>query len=315
MGEKLKLLPVAHRGMHENTPENTMAAFRAAAQAGCAVETDIRMTADGEIVIFHDENLLRLCRGLRDIPGAPIEQLTWEELSRIRLPYGGHMTGDFFPKNGYEQEEWFNYPWALDSEEAILERAGRYSGLSQEERVRRLLADYEDGFYKACQEDPRSEPIPTLEEFLRWAAGQPEGFFAEIEYKGLGMTPKVFELLKKTGAAGKCILMSGDIAHVREMQRFAAKEGKPQGLRLGVNIRYCDEEHLAKLEGYDLWELGLNAGEFSAGDVKRLADRGIRVFANLGDTPSWWETLETTGAAAFKTNTPSRYLAWKQAQK
>lgn len=315
MGEKLKLLPVAHRGMHENAPENTMAAFRAAAQAGCAVETDIRMTADGEIVIFHDENLLRLCRGLRDIPGTPIEQLTWEELSRIRLPYGGHVTGDFFPKNGYEQEEWFNYPWALDSEEAILERAGRYSGLSQEERVRRLLADYEDGFYKACQEDPRSEPIPTLEEFLRWAAGQPEGFFAEIEYKGLGMTPKVFELLEKTGAAGKCILMSGDLAHVREMQRFAAKEGKPQGLRLGVNIRYCDEEHLEKLKDYDLWELGLNAGEFSAGDVKRLADRGIRVFANLGDTPSWWETLETTGAAAFKTNTPSRYLAWKQAQK
>ncbi len=315
MGKELILRPVAHRGMHENVPENTMAAFWAAAQAGCAVETDIRMTADGVVVIFHDENLLRLCRGMEKFPDCPVETLTYEELSRIRLPYGGHVTGDFFPKNGYEREEWFNYPWPLDSEEAILERAKQYGNLSPEERIRRLLVDYEDSYRKACTEDTRSEAIPTLEEFLDWVAGQPEDFFAEIEYKGFGMTRKVFDLLEKTGTAKKCILMSGNLDHVKEMQETAAKEGKPEGLRFGVNIRYCDEEHLSQLKGYDLWELGLNAEAFTAEDVKRLGDAGIQVFANLGDTPKWWEVLVKTGAAAFKTNTPSRYLAWKQAQK
>lgn len=314
MGKELNPCPVAHRGKHDFAPENTMAAFRAAAAAGCCVETDIRMTLDGEIMIFHDENLLRLCRGMENIPASPIEALTREELSRIRLPYGGHITGNFFPKNGYEQEEWFLYPWPLDEEEKILERARQYQSLNPQERIHRLLSDYQEAYRTACEQDPRSEPIPTLEEFLGWVAGQPDSFFAEIEYKGLGLTRKVFDLIEKTGTADRCILMSGNLEHVAEMQQLAAKEGKPKGLRFGVNIRWCDEEHLSKLKGYDIWELGLNAEAFSAEDVKRLADRGIAVFANLGDTPKWWKTLNETEAAAFKTNAPAQYLAWKQTQ-
>lgn len=310
MGKELTPRPVAHRGMHENAPENTMAAFQAAAAAGCCVETDIRMTADGQVVIFHDENFLRLCQGLDGVPDAPVETLTWEEISRIRLPYGGHVTGDFFPQKGYQQEEWYSYPWPLDREEAILRRAAAYGALSPAQRVGRLLADYGPAYRAACEADPRWEPVPSLEAFLGWVATQPDGFFAEIEFKGLGMTRKVFDLIEKTGTASRCILMSGDLAHVREMQQTAAREGKPAGLRLGVNIRWCDEAHLSLLEGYDLWEVGLNAGAFDAADVTRLAARGLAVFANLGDTPDWWETLAGTGAAAFKTNTPSRYLAW-----
>ena len=310
MGKELTLRPVAHRGMHEKAPENTMAAFQAAAEAGCCIETDIRMSADGEVMIFHDENFLRLCRGLDGIPDGPMETFTREEISRIRLPYGGHVTGNFFPENGYQSEEWYNYPWPLDQEKAILARAAAYGEMTPAQRINRLLADYDSAYRAACEADPRWEPVPTLEEFLRWVALQPDGFFAEIEFKGLGMSRKVFDLIEKTGTASKCILMSGDLAHVREMQETAARDGKPAGLRFGVNIRWCDEAHLSLLEGYDLWELGLNAGAFDATDVARLADRGVVVFANLGDTPDWWETLIQTGAVAFKTNTPSRYLEW-----
>lgn len=314
MGEKLTPMPVAHRGCWEDAPENTMAAFRAAAERGCCVETDIRMTRDGEIVIFHDPNLTRLCRGLPDIPDIPVEQMSLAQLQSFRLPCGGHISREFFPRGGYQLEEWYYYPWGLDSEENILRAAEEYESFPPDERVAKLAARYGDAYEKACRQDGRAAFIPTLREFLAWVAAQPEGFFAEIEYKGLGMTEKVFRLLEETGAAGKCILMSGDLRHVAEMQQTAAREGKPEGLRFGANIRWCDDSHLALLQGYDLWEVGLNAGAFGAEDVKRLAGRGIRVFANLGDTPEWWETLVKTGAEAFKTNCLSRYLEWRAGQ-
>lgn len=52
----------AHRGLHgPGVPENSMAAFRAALELASGVECDVRLTADGQVVIFHDHNLRRLC--------------------------------------------------------------------------------------------------------------------------------------------------------------------------------------------------------------------------------------------------------------
>lgn len=54
-------LPLAHRGLHSpGMPENSMAAFRAAIDAGYGIECDIQATADGQAVVFHDYDLSRL---------------------------------------------------------------------------------------------------------------------------------------------------------------------------------------------------------------------------------------------------------------
>lgn len=77
---------IAHRGLHsqsENTPENSLAAFKAAVDAKIAIETDIHITADGEVVIFHDDTLQRMCAD----PRRP-EDLTLRELKELRLAGG-----------------------------------------------------------------------------------------------------------------------------------------------------------------------------------------------------------------------------------
>jgi glycerophosphoryl diester phosphodiesterase len=57
---------VAHRGDHEYAPENSLEAFRTALDAGALwLECDVQLTRDAVPVIFHDENLQRLC-GLED---------------------------------------------------------------------------------------------------------------------------------------------------------------------------------------------------------------------------------------------------------
>jgi glycerophosphoryl diester phosphodiesterase len=55
--------PVAHRGLHDAAAgivENTASAFSAAIQGRYAIECDLQMAADGEIMVFHDDTLERL---------------------------------------------------------------------------------------------------------------------------------------------------------------------------------------------------------------------------------------------------------------
>ncbi len=52
----------AHRGLwSEHLPENSLSAFEAAARRGFGIELDIRLTKDKRIVVFHDDDLRRMC--------------------------------------------------------------------------------------------------------------------------------------------------------------------------------------------------------------------------------------------------------------
>ena len=73
--------PYAHRGLYNaENPENSLSAFRRAVERGVGIELDVRLSADGEVVVFHDENLLRMT-GVDRL----IRTLTAEELAKIRL--------------------------------------------------------------------------------------------------------------------------------------------------------------------------------------------------------------------------------------
>ena len=51
---------IAHRGASHVAPENTSSALRSALAAGAdMVEVDVRRTADGELVLLHDQSLVR----------------------------------------------------------------------------------------------------------------------------------------------------------------------------------------------------------------------------------------------------------------
>lgn len=63
-GDEERPIVVAHRGSSGTAPENTLAAFHAAAKAGVdMVEMDVRMTKDFELVILHDQTVNRTSNG------------------------------------------------------------------------------------------------------------------------------------------------------------------------------------------------------------------------------------------------------------
>lgn len=75
------LCPYAHRGLWGGAiPENSLAAFRAAAEAGFGIELDVQLSSDGEVMVFHDYTLDRVC----GISGKVAER-TAAELQNIPL--------------------------------------------------------------------------------------------------------------------------------------------------------------------------------------------------------------------------------------
>ncbi len=72
-------LIIAHRGDSAHAPENTLAAFRRAVETGAdGIEFDVRLTKDGEMVVFHDSSLNRITNRK-----SKIIHLTAEELRTI----------------------------------------------------------------------------------------------------------------------------------------------------------------------------------------------------------------------------------------
>ena len=52
----------AHRGLwNEKLPENSLPAFAAAVEKGYGIETDVQLTSDGQLILFHDDTLTRMC--------------------------------------------------------------------------------------------------------------------------------------------------------------------------------------------------------------------------------------------------------------
>ncbi len=88
---------IAHRGASGEYPENTLAAFSAAAAAGALYfELDVQTTRDGVIVVSHDSGLSRTC-GI----DAAIAELTFSELRQADAGWGFSPDGSGeFPFRG-----------------------------------------------------------------------------------------------------------------------------------------------------------------------------------------------------------------------
>lgn len=164
--------PIAHRGLHhavEGIVENSLSAARAAVCAGYAIECDVQATADGEVVVFHDETLERLTDGygrLDEKSGAQIADLTLRgaaegvpTLRALLATIGGAVP-------------------------LVIEIKSRFDGsLALARRVAEIVADYR-GLVAIESFDP--DPIAELRASgaAFGLAGVPLGMVAQASYDG-----------------------------------------------------------------------------------------------------------------------------------
>ena len=78
---------IAHRGASLERPENTIDSLEYGSELGAfAVECDVRTTADGRYVIFHDDNMKRLGNDDR-----AVSDVTFDEMNSILEAKGHHL--------------------------------------------------------------------------------------------------------------------------------------------------------------------------------------------------------------------------------
>ena len=78
--------PIAHRGFHneaEGRMENCQASFEAAIAQGFSIECDLQITADGEAVVFHDDEVDRILDG-----SGKVKNFTVKELKTMHFKQG-----------------------------------------------------------------------------------------------------------------------------------------------------------------------------------------------------------------------------------
>lgn len=132
----MNLVNVAHRGNSAHAPENTLAAFASAAAAGAGmIETDLQLSADGKVVLIHDDTLDRT--GGRN---GRVAELTGPELQRADAGswFAAEYAGERIPiledlvdfAAGHTEMRWlleFKGEWAPDQvarAAAVLRNAG-----------------------------------------------------------------------------------------------------------------------------------------------------------------------------------------------
>jgi len=106
----------AHRGASEYCPENTMLSFYTGVYMGAnGIETDVRRTKDGVLVLFHDKTPERVCgEGLT----REIADYTWAELRELNVTKNGRIDKIVRFEDFLKQFAWRDLTFAIEIEVA-----------------------------------------------------------------------------------------------------------------------------------------------------------------------------------------------------
>ena len=107
----------AHRGASEYTPENTLLAFYTGMYMGAnGIETDVQMTKDGVLVLFHDNTILRLTGA-----EGSIQDYTLQQLRQFTFENNGQVDKIVVFEDFLQQFGWRDITFAIEIKQAGIE--------------------------------------------------------------------------------------------------------------------------------------------------------------------------------------------------
>jgi glycerophosphoryl diester phosphodiesterase len=279
-----------HRGARGLRPENTLPSFEAALDAGAdSVETDLRLTADGVPVLFHDPQL----------GGAAINQLTLAKLRKIRVDQNPdparfpEQAAGVTPAAALFAEARGLDPYGVPALADLFafadvyagplgERAGKSAG--QRQRARRLIFDLE----------LKREPFHPE----RIGDGFAGGAAALFERR-------VVEAVRAAGTAGRTRVRSFDHRCVRALREIAPEI---EGAVLVGETAVIDPAGVARRAG-----AGVYCPDYRFVDEGQLCAAragGVRVIPWTVNDAAAWDLLLAWGVDGITTDHPGRLAAF-----
>lgn len=293
-----RLLNIAHRGARAFAPENTLEAFDKAAALGAdAVELDVQLSSDDQLVVVHDESLER-CSDVRSrYPGRSDYSVRSFTLHQIQTLDAG---------------SWFVQ--ALETEPA--RRPAFLQPLSEDE-ARRFITPSDREHYRSGQ-----VRHPTLEQSLRRIDQLKLRVNVELKSagpadRGLTLAERAVRLIEQMGLGERVLVSSFDhdcLRHAKSLQPAIAigvlVEKPPadpvdycRGLRASAYHPGC----------YGEWDaVGFGSAEYRqtgrlpAGPNRSLRAAGIDVYVWTENDPDRMRSLIEAGVSGIFTDYPNR---------
>jgi glycerophosphoryl diester phosphodiesterase len=212
---------IAHRGGSRLAPENTLAAFERAAALGVdAIECDVQLSRDDEVVVIHDATLDRTT----DASG-PVRARTADELARVdagsrfvdeagRRPFAGMGIG--VPRLAEVLARWPSVPFVIEIKGTDVRAAGRVAAVIAEAGAadRVVIGGFDDAVLRAARRAlpgvPSSASLAEVKAALRrsffFQRPRPTGYQAfqvPRHYRGRRVATRPF--VRRARAAGVAV--------------------------------------------------------------------------------------------------------------
>lgn len=284
---------IGHRGARAFAPENTIPAFRKAAEMGCPmIELDVHLSRDDEVVVHHDDDMVRCTDVLEKFPrrsSAFVSDYTLDELRSL------------------DAGRWY-------VSELTLPAGDRQSFLRSltDAEIERFVSEEERHSYVSG-----SVTIPTLGEVLDLA--QSADLMVNIEIKTIprmyaGIAEKVVALTVERGMERNVLISSFDheqLVKVREIN-----DTIPIGVltsdRLARPAEYlvllrADAYHPGCTGTSDSLGFGSVSGELELNETDGVRDIGGMIFAWTCNRVGEMKTLIDVGVTGIMTDFPNRF--------
>ena len=234
-----KILLGGHRGDRKHFPENTMSAFKAALDLGIdAIETDVRMTKDGVLVLIHDRDIARTTNGHGNVDEMTLEEIRafdagfWKGPEHVgqQIPTVEEFLDLIAPTGMIVNWELKEYPGELGERaytcaDKLFELIFKY-GMEERSLIncfsQKMLEYTADkhpgkfqihGYFDYVKIDKSDKPLDTFSDWIaiwRKDAEHVSGFIADYEFAARRDLPT-------------CILVPDDIAHYKKAIELGCK--------------------------------------------------------------------------------------------
>jgi glycerophosphoryl diester phosphodiesterase len=286
MGERPLVL--AHRGARREAPENTLPAFQRALELGAdGVELDVRVSQDGEVVVFHDAQLDRLTDGRGTVEGSSYF------LGMDHLDAGRHFGPAFAGTRLCTLAEALEVlrPARLVN----VELKGPYDYRFRQSVFQRTPVPEPPAPWRRAAMRNAVPPAPASDGSLRH----------ELTFE-VGLAERVLDTVYEAGMADRVILSCFNTAHLAQLRRL--DDRIPLAYLFGFRPLRRVPWHLVdelRLEAFhpSTWAV-------SAGLVRQAHARGLRVRVWTVNKEAEVRRLAAWGVDGVITDVPGNVLKW-----
>jgi glycerophosphoryl diester phosphodiesterase len=285
-------LNIAHRGASAFAPENTLQAIRMAQRLGAnAVEIDVQMSRDGELIVFHDDDVTRCSDAIHKYPlhtDYSLHVFTCEELQTLDV--GG----------------WYVHEVAKPP----LQRQPYLRDLHEEEVQRWITPadadDYESG----------SVRMPRVKDAL--AVARECNLIAVLDLKTIprrypSLATKTLDVIRELGMERETLITSFDHVLLADVRR--ADKAIATGVLTAERL-YRPREYVQTL-GADAFEpgctsdsdvirRGVSPDDLDTETIQELTGAGVMVNVWTENTETRMRALIDAGVTGIFTDYPNR---------